>query len=193
MSGIVGVISKSNSTDVSHLERALDLIRHRGPDGSKIESGEWGIIGANLLKVLPQSRSIIAKSEEVGVFLTMDGSILNFQDIKDSLLSKGAVLKNDSPIEIALEAYIHEGIEAIRQLIGHACFAIIDTKKRKVFLVRDHLGVRPLYYRYHKDTLYFASEIKAILALIAVHPVVNNDAIVDYLTFQYSLDEKTLF
>ena len=111
MSGIVGIISKSNRIDISRLERSLDLIRHRGPDGCKIESGKWGVLGANLLKVNTQAQPIIANSEEAGVFLAMDGSILNCQDIKDSLLSKGRVLKTDSPVEVALEAYIHYGKE----------------------------------------------------------------------------------
>lgn len=193
MSGIVGIISKSIKVDVSCMEKALDLIRHRGPDGRKIESGKWGALGANLLNVNAQAQPIIAESKEAGVFLAIDGGILNCRDIKDSLLSKGGVLRIDSPVEVALEAYIHDGIKTFSQIIGHACLAIIDTKNKKVFLVRDRLGVRPLYYHYQKGALCFASEIKAILAVNSVHPDVNNDAIVDYLTFQYSLDEKTLF
>jgi asparagine synthase (glutamine-hydrolysing) len=193
MSGITGIISKSGRIDLSRLERALDLIHHRGPDGSKIESGDWGALGANLLIVSAQSQSIIAKNEEMGVFLAIDGNILNFQDIKDKLLSNGEASRNESPVEVALESYIHDGIGSFSQIIGQACLTIIDTKKKKVFLVRDRLGVRPLYYQHYKDTLYFASEIKAILAMSPVPLEANNDAIIDYLTFQYSLDEKTLF
>jgi len=193
MSGIIGIISKSIRIDLSSLEKALDLIQHRGPDGRIIKSGDWGILGANSLNVTRQNNPIIAYSKDARVMLAMDGSILNYSSLKNKLQSMGVFIKNNSPHEIALELYLHDGIELCKQIIGHASLSIIDARKQKIFLVRDRLGVRPLYYQYHKRTLYFASEIKAILAVNPVHPDVNKDAIVDYLTFQYSLDEKTLF
>ena len=177
MSGIIGIISKSIRIDLSSLEKALDLIQHRGPDGRIIKSGDWGILGANSLNVTRQNNPIIAYSKDARVMLAMDGSILNYSSLKNKLQSMGVFIKNNSPHEIALELYLHDGIELCKQIIGHASLSIIDARKQKIFLVRDRLGVRPLYYQYHKRTLYFASEIKAILAVNPVHPDVNKDAI----------------
>lgn len=193
MSGIAGLISQSVRLDESSFGKAIHLIHHRGPDGRKIVSGEWGIIGANLLKVNAQTQSNIAENKEGGIFLAMDGSILNCHEIKEHLPSKGERSKNDSPADVALESYIHEGIESFKRIIGQACLAVVDTIQKKVFLVRDHLGIRPLYYCYLKGALYFSSEIKTILALVPDPPNVNNKAIIDYLVFQYSLDDKTFF
>ena len=193
MSGIVGMVSNSIKVDRACLAGALDLIQHRGPDGRRIISGNWGILGANVLRVTDQHPTIIAESEEAGAYLAIDGSILNCEAIKDRLPSSGKAIESDDPVEVILETYIHKGIDAVRDIIGHACIAIIDTRRKKVFLVRDHLGVRPLYYQYQKGAFYFGSEIKAILALNSMQPEVDNDAIIDYLTFQYSLDDKTLF
>ncbi len=193
MSGIAGLISKSTKIDESNFDKALHLIHHRGPNGRKIKSGEWGILGANLLKINAQTQFNLTPNKDGSVFLAMDGSILNCHHIKDYLISKGIALEGNNPVEVALKAYIHEGIESFKRIIGHACLAIVDTNKKKVFLVRDHLGIRPLYYCYLKNALYFSSEIKTILALNPVPPEVNNNAIIDYLFFQYSLDEKTLF
>jgi len=91
-----------------------------------------------------------------------------------------------------LELYDKFGTGAFERIVGHVAIAIIDTRIHKVFLVRDYFGVRPLYYQYD-GTLYFASEIKAITVLNPAPPVLNRDALIDYLTFQYALDEKTLF
>jgi asparagine synthase (glutamine-hydrolysing) len=193
MSAIVGVISKAVEIDVSRLDKALDLIQHRGPDGRRIISGNWGMLGANVLRVTNQHPTIIAESEEAGAYLAIDGSILNCEAIKHRLPSSGEAIESNAPVEVILEAYIDEGIDAVGDIIGHACFAIVDTRRKKLFLVRDRLGVRPLYYHYTNGTLYFASEIKAILALNPAHFDVNREAIIDYLTFQYSLDDKTLF
>jgi asparagine synthase (glutamine-hydrolysing) len=193
MSGIVGKIGKSGEIDLLSLERALDLIRHRGPDGRRIEKGAWGALGANLLKVDSGKETIIAKDEESGVFLAIDGSILNIRELKNSLTSKEAVSGKENPTKLALELYIQDSVGFFDKIIGHACFVIIDSRMKKVFLVRDHLGVRPLYYKYHNDVLYFGSEIKAILEMNQAHVEVNTDAIIEYVTFQYSLDDKTLF
>ena len=193
MSAVVGIISKSIRIDTSCLERALDLIRHRGPDGRDVKCGKWGIIGANFLNASVRCQNTITEHEETGTLLAMDGSILNCKELIDFLDPKEDVLKGESSAEILLTLYLRYGVAVLNKIIGHASIAIIDAKNHKVFLVRDYCGIRPLYYQYHKDTLYFASEIKAILAMNPVAPEVNNDAIVDYLTFQYSLDEKTLF
>ncbi len=109
MSGIVGIISKSGEIDLSRAEKALDLLQHRGPDGYQIERGTWGVLGANLLKVNSQSQSIIAKDEEAGVCLAIDGSILNIQDLRNSLTSKRALVKKENPTDVALKLYIQDG------------------------------------------------------------------------------------
>jgi len=193
MSGIVGAVSQRKRTDGFIIDRALELIAHRGPDGCETTSGAWGVLGANLLKAGSQPRSIIAKSKDDRVYAALDGTILNSSNIRDQLRSRSEVSQSNSDADVILQAYAENGIEAVSNIIGHVCLVIIDTKRKKLFLVRDRLGVKPLYYLYAKDVVFFASEIKGILALNPGPPAVNNYALVDYLTFQYSLDEKTLF
>jgi asparagine synthase (glutamine-hydrolysing) len=193
MGAIVGAVSEGRRIDLELIHRALALMKHRGPDGCETKSGEWGFLGANLLKVSEQSRSIIARGKEISVYVALDGTILNSSIIKHRFGSSREVLDSDDPVEIILQVYAHKGIDAVSEIIGHICLCIVDTKKKKLFLVRDRLGVRPLYYLFEKGVVFFASEIKAILALNPATPEVNNEALVDYLIFQYSLDEKTLF
>jgi len=193
MGGIVGTISKSKTIEMSRVDKALDSINHRGPDGRDMQSGTWGALGANFLDATSQPRPVIANDIDAGVMLAIDGNVLNSSDLKSMTHGTGTFGQNNSPCEIVLNLYHHYGIEICKQIIGHVSLAIVDTKKQKVFLVRDYFGVRPLYYQFHKDVLYFASEIKAILALNPDPPGENRKAIADYLTFQYSLDEKTFF
>jgi len=193
MSGIVGEVSPDGRRDISRLNKALDLIQHRGADGRSVESGKWGMLGGNVLEISNEYRSNIAVNKEAGIFLAMDGSILNCADIAGKLRSEGVHFRSECDSEIALELYIKHGFDSFKQVIGHVCLAIIDTNVRKVYLVRDYFGVRPLYYQYQDGVLRFASEIKALLALSTEPPRMNQDALIDYLTFQYSLDEKTLF
>jgi len=193
MSGIVGMVSRSIKSDTACLKGALNLIQHRGPGGRKIISGNWGMLGVNALRVTSEQPAIIGAHEEMDVYLAIDGTILNSSNIRDRLASSGEASQSDDPVDVILHAYGERGIEAVRDIIGHVCLAIIDTGRGKLFLVRDRFGARPLYYCYSNGAVYFASEIKAILASNPAPPEVNNEALVDYLTFQYSLDEKTLF
>lgn len=193
MSGIVGVISKSQKRNISDVNKSLDLMNHRGPDGREVKCGDWGIIGANFLNVSSEYRLSIAEHKETSTLLALDGTILNSNDLGNSLKSSRFFLKNENPAEIMLALYVHCGIEAFNKIIGHASLVIIDVKNHKVFLIRDYCGVRPLYYQFSEESLLFASEIKSILSLTQVRPTLNHDALVDYLTFQHSLDDKTLF
>jgi len=193
MSGIAGVISLSTKIEELRMQKALDLIHHRGPDNQTIVKKAWGLLGGILLRTLPENISNIAVNEKAGIFLAFDGSLLNGLDIIDTIGSRYVSSKKKSHAEILLELYEKFGTGAFERIIGHVSIAIIDTRIDKVFLVRDYFGVRPLYYQYGGGMLYFASEIKAITALNSAPPALNKDALIDYLTFQYGLDEKTLF
>jgi len=175
------------------MQKVLDLIHHRGPDNQTIVKNVWGMMGGNLLRTVPENISNIAVNEKAGIFLAFDGSLLNGSDIIAITGSRHASSKKKSHAEILLELYEKFGTGVFERIIGHVAMAIIDTRIHKVFLVRDYFGVRPLYYQYNDGMLYFASEIKAITALNSASPAANKDALIDYLTFQYGLDEKTLF
>lgn len=194
MSGIVGTISPFKRADISYLHKALNSISHRGPDGNEIESGQWGMLGANILHVASKDKKpIITKSRDSKVMLAMDGTFLNYKDIRENLKSEGIIFQTNSSREVLLNFYLKKGVGFIKHFIGESSIVIIDTKKKKILLLRDFFGVRPLYYQYKKGKLYFASEIKAILKLNPTPPKINREALLDYVTFQYSLDSKTLF
>lgn len=193
MSGMVGLVSRVCKSDPGRMSEALLAIKHRGPDGSEIVSGNWGSLGANILRAdNGAERTIIAKGED-GVFIALDGSVLNYKDIMSEPRADGFQIDGSCPRTMTLGAYRKYGIGFLNKILGEVSIVVLDTRKGRLFLIRSFLGVRPLYYMYRDQALWFASEIKAILKLNPAESRADQSAIVDYLTFQYNLDGKTLF
>lgn len=191
MSSVVGAISCKSRVGVAGVNKALGVLRHRGPDGREIVEGQWGVLGANRLSIDESTSSVIAKQGDV--FLALDGNVLNPRELNDH---SGADRRNsgtDDFASAALSCYLAEAEDVFSRIIGSACFAIVDARRKKVFLVRDRMGIHPLYYRYCDGILYFASEIKAILTMTPDRPSPDPEAVMDYLTLQCCIGDKTLF
>ena len=125
--------------------------------------------------------------------LTFNGEIYNYRELRDQLRPRGHTFKTDSDAEVLLAAIAEWGWESLSRLNGMFAFAVWDSRERTLTLVRDHVGIKPLYYANTSEAFVFGSEIKAILASRLIYPRVNPEALHQFLTFLWAPDPNTLF
>ncbi|NLW87120.1 MAG: asparagine synthase (glutamine-hydrolyzing) [Planctomycetes bacterium] len=196
MCGICGIVDfASNGEDFSHkIDSMVDVLRHRGPDGRGMWRCPSAALGHARLSIIDLSEGKQPMSNEDGtVWITYNGEIYNFKQIRGELEAAGHVFRTKSDTEVIVHLYEQEGIDCVRRLRGIFAFGIWDSRCNSMYLVRDHLGVKPLYYTVHNGRLIFASEIKGILAHGGVPREVWPEALSDYLTFLYVPAPKTMF
>src|SRR2546423_418422 len=198
MCGINGIALSSRSRrqlDVRVLERMRDVITHRGPDEEGIfVDGRVGL-GHRRLSIVDVAAGHQPMTNEDGsLHITYNGEIYNHADFRESLEARGHVYRTHCDTETILHLYEEEGARSVERLRGMFAFAIWDARRRELFIARDRLGVKPLYYVHADDgSLYFASEIKSLLEARAVAPEVNFAALPDYLANHATSGEGTLF
>lgn len=190
MCGIAGF----NWNDRDLLSRMMDSIHHRGPDESGSFIDDFVSLGHRRLKIidLESGRQPIANEDE-SVFVIFNGEIYNFRQLRVSLEEKGHRFASHTDTEVIVHAYEECGIECVQQLNGMFAFALYDSIKKILFLIRDRVGVKPLYYYYDGTKLIFASEIKAILADRTIPRSVDPTAFQEYFSFRYNPGDRTLF
>ncbi|HPN30406.1 MAG TPA: asparagine synthase (glutamine-hydrolyzing) [bacterium] len=198
MCGICGIINLKNESDfVSSdvLKKMNDTLRHRGPD----DSGEYINKNAGLahrrLSIIDLSamgRQPMSNEDE-SVWITFNGEIYNFQDIKQILINKGHKFKSNTDTEVIVHSYEEWGCGCVNKFNGMFAFGIYDFKKNTLFLARDRFGKKPLYY-YLKDNIFvFASEIKAIIAHPEVKKNIDMSSLSKYLFFEYVPEPDSIF
>jgi asparagine synthase (glutamine-hydrolysing) len=168
MCGISGYISKIDR--YSELLQSLSVIKHRGPDAQgSYYLNQYGMnigLGHVRLSIIDLSHSadqpMISKCGQY--ILIFNGEIYNFIELKKNLISKGVCFNTTSDSEVLLQHYIFYGIDGIKDFDGMFAFSILDKTKNILFLVRDQLGIKPLYYYWQEETreLFFSSEIKGL-------------------------------
>ena len=186
MCGIAGklVFDLSARVDPSDIEAMLRPIAHRGPDGHAIHLDRNVGLGHLRLSIIDLSTGDQPMSNEDGsVWIVFNGEIYNFQELRDQLLSKGHVFKSRSDTEVIIHAYEEFGQDCVTRFRGMFAFAIWDSKRRRLFLARDRVGIKPLYYFQDSKAFYFASELKAIIADPTVPMDINPLAIRKFLSF----------
>ena len=196
MCGILGYISfKNKKIDKKYFEHALNLQIHRGPDDSGIYEGNNFIFGHRRLSIIDLDSHAKQPmiSEDGHYILVFNGEIYNYFELKKNLIRKGYKFYTLSDTEVLLNSYIEYGIECIEKFIGMFAFAIFDKVKNEFFIVRDRLGIKPLYYYYDSNQFIFSSEIKSILKLLDKKLNLNIDAISSYMSFRYPILNDTFF
>lgn len=198
MCGINGIALSSRSRnviDVRLLERMRDVITHRGPDEEGLFIDENVGLGHRRLSIVDVSGGHQPMTVEGGrLFITYNGEIYNHADFRAELEAKGHVYDTHCDTEAILHLYEEYGSRVVDHLRGMFAFAIWDKEKRELFIARDRLGVKPLYYVHANDgSLYFASEIKSLLEARAVKPEVNFRALPDHFANHSTSGEETLF
>jgi len=189
MCGIFGF----NFDDTRLLRRMAESLGHRGPDGRGKFVDDGISLGHCRLKIIDLSeRARQPMSNEAGdVWLTYNGEIYNYRTLRRVLESSGHRFRSDTDSEVIVHGYEEWGTGVVHRLRGIFAFAIYDASRRVLFLARDRIGVKPLYYHWDGSTFIFASEVKAILQHIA--PRLCADAVDQFFTFQYTLSPDTLF
>ena len=198
MCGINGIAFSTRSgrqIDPAVLKRMRDVITHRGPDDEGIfVDGPVGLGHRRLSIVDVASGHQPMANEDGSLHVTYNGEIYNHTDYRESLIARGHVFKTHCDTEAILHLYAEYGDDCVDRLRGMFAFAIWDRNKRELFIARDRLGVKPLYYVHTPEgSLYFASEIKALLEARAVKPELNFRAFSDYLANHATSGEETLF
>lgn len=199
MCGIYGYVSSRGGIQPEILRRMGDTLRHRGPD----DEGEWIQHSEELAVALGHKRlSIIdltsaAKqpiSDEDGkIWLTYNGEIYNFRELRSELAAKGHTFKSTSDGEIIVHLYEEMGAACLERLKGMFAFALWDETQQSLFLARDRIGKKPLHYAIYDGGIAFASEIKALLKHPKVVKEIDLSALNKYLTFEYVPAPATIF
>lgn len=196
MCGIAGVLNHDGApVDQAALSRASTSIAHRGPDDQGLYiDGPIGLAHRRLsiIDVSAAGRGPMTNEDET-VWLTYNGEIYNFRELRRLLEARGHKFRSHTDGEVLVHGWEEWGDQVVDRLNGIFAFAIWDGRKRELFLARDRFGVKPLYLASTRDQLVFASEAKAILAYTGESASLSLPALMEYLTFQNVFGERTLF
>jgi asparagine synthase (glutamine-hydrolysing) len=195
MCGICGKLMLDGEAAVSPaLVKAMaDTIAHRGPDDEGYYvSGQVGLGFRRLAIIDLKTGHQPLSNEDDTVWIVFNGEIYNYQELRELLLSKGHVFKTRTDTEVIVHLYEEFGPKCLEKLRGMFAFAIWDANARSLFLARDRVGIKPLYYCLTGKSLVFGSEIKAILADPSVKREIAPELIDRFLTFLYMPGEETL-
>jgi asparagine synthase (glutamine-hydrolysing) len=196
MCGIAGVVrfGTDAQVDPAVLRRMCAAIVHRGPDDEGIYfQGRVGL-GVRRLSIIDLATGHQPISNEDGtLWIVFNGEIYNHLTLREQLMARNHRYRTNSDTETIVHLYEEYGPNCVDHLRGMFAFAIWDTRQRRLFVARDRLGIKPLYYRLTRDGLVFGSEIKAILAHPGVDPEFNREVLGEYLAFGYLSGPKTFF
>ena len=176
MCGIAGKLFFEPSAKVGRadIQAMLRPIVHRGPDGQGIHlDGNAGLGHVRLSIIDLNTGAQPMTNEDETVWIVFNGEIYNFAALRDRLQAKGHVFCSQSDTEVIIHAYEEFGPDCVKELRGMFAFAIWDAKRRRLFVARDRVGIKPLYFCETGRAFYFASELKAIIAGPAVPREIN--------------------
>lgn len=195
MCGICGMAGFKDSEPLEEniLLNMVKVMKHRGPDGEGIyNNGFIGLASCRLAIIdLAGGQQPIA-NEDQSMWIVFNGEIYNYRELRSFLLQKGHLLRTQSDTEVILHLYEEFGSDCVHHLNGIFAFAIWDSPRQELFLARDPMGIKPLYYTEVNNQLIFGSELKVLLA----HPDVKRDldliSLNEYLSFEYVPSPRTI-
>jgi asparagine synthase (glutamine-hydrolysing) len=199
MCGIAGWMAvPRHAPDDNAMLPVLEALAHRGPDGAGAcafqSSAHRVVLGHRRLAIIdPQGARQPMCDEAAGVALTFNGEIYNFRELRAQLVERGYQFALDSDTEVLLRAYQHWDKDVVHHLRGQFAFAVWDARKERLMLARDRFGEKPLYLCESGESVFFASEIKALLKIPGIRPEVDLHAVRDYLAYRYVPGPRTLF
>jgi asparagine synthase (glutamine-hydrolysing) len=172
----------------------MKSLAHRGPDGEGRAEGRGIVLGHRRLSIIDVEGGAQPMLSADGRFaLTFNGEIYNYVELKRELVEEGVSFRTASDVEVLLELLIRRGEKALAQVNGMFAFAFCDLRSGEWMLARDPFGIKPLYLAEFGQEIGFASEIKAFLAHPDFRRSLDHEALSEYLTFQFTLSERTLF
>ena len=199
MCGIAGIINFNNASISGNVLIGMrNALSHRGPDDegiyiSKIKSAGLAHKRLSIIDPTPAGHQPMC-NEDGTLWITYNGEIYNYRELRDRLKNSGHTFKSNSDTETIIHAYAEWGIEVLlEKLRGMFAFAIYDTKNLRLIIARDRLGIKPIYYFYNNDTVVFASEIKAILEFNPVLKKIDSQATGLFLLYGSVPAPKTIY
>jgi asparagine synthase (glutamine-hydrolysing) len=196
MCGIAGIFEFRDGAhaDPAKLRRMCDVMAHRGPDDDGIYTDRKAGIGMRRLSIvdLATGHQPISNEDE-SIWIVFNGEIYNHQELREKLITRGHSYRTHSDTETIIHLYEEYGKDCVKHLRGMFAFAIWDKNRKTLFVARDRLGIKPLYYRITRDNFLFGSEIKVLLAYPGVRPEFNRSALPEYLAFGYLSDADTFY
>ena len=196
MCGITGIYAFDEKHEVPKalIEDMTNTMIHRGPDEFGFYVNENLALGHRRLSIIDLKAGRQPMSDKNGyIWIVFNGEIYNFIELRKDLEGKGYTFKTKSDTEVIIYTYEEYGLDCLKKFNGMFAFAIYDKRKKRLFLARDRLGIKPLYYTITDKEIIFASEIKAILKHPNVKKKVNLYGISSYLSYRYVLGKETLF
>lgn len=199
MCGIAGYVTGKDLNNLEISNNMIEVMKHRGPDTQGLE---LFTIGDKYLSLVHARLSIQDLSshanqpffnDEKSVALIFNGEIYNFLDLKQQLLKDGFHFKSTGDTEVLLNAYLKWGENIVEYVNGDFAFCIYDGRINKLFLFRDPIGIKPLYYYFFEDKFVFASEIKAIFQFPDIKKEINEDVLSEYLINGWVYEPDTMF
>ena len=191
MCGINGIISKNKNKD-KLIKQMNDRIIHRGPNAEGVYVDEDVALGQRRLSIIDLSGgNQPIYNEDESILIIFNGEIYNYKDLKKDLTKYK--FKTESDTEVILHGYEEWGTNVVSKLRGMFAFCIYDKNKNKLFIARDHFGIKPLYYYQTKDIFLFSSEIKSFLDIPEFKKELNKEMLGAYLTFSFTPGSNTFF
>lgn len=199
MCGITGFCDFNRKLTKDDLHRSNETLHHRGPDSGSIalfETGNANIgFGHRRLSIMDVSSNGNQPmySDDESVVIILNGEIYNFKEIREELRAAGHSFHSDSDTEVVLKAYQQYGIGSVSKFIGMFAYSIYDKKKQELYLLRDRVGVKPLYYFNKNGYLLFGSELKALCAYPGFVKEINSQAVTLFFKYGYIRAPHTIF
>ncbi|TRZ49944.1 MAG: asparagine synthetase B, partial [Dehalococcoidia bacterium] len=191
MCGICGI----NWSDKNLIQNMTNILQHRGPDQQGTFINDHVSLGSRRLSILDLSergRQPIHNENE-SIFVVHNGEIYNFEEIKKILEKKGHEFYSNTDTEVVVHAYEQWGQNCVNKFNGMFAFAIWDSTKQELFLARDRLGIKPLFYFFDSEKFLFSSEIKSILLDPLIKKEIDPIALHYYLGYEYVPAPLTMF
>jgi asparagine synthase (glutamine-hydrolysing) len=196
MCGIAGILEfgEKSKVDAGVLRRMCDAIAHRGPDDDGFfVHGKVGL-GMRRLSIVDLATGHQPISNEDGsITIVFNGEIYNHRSLRETLIARGHTYRTQSDTETIVHLYEEYGKDCVQHLRGMFAFAIWDANRKSLFIARDRLGIKPLYYRLTANNFLFGSEIKVLLAYPGGRPEFNRSVLPEFLAFGYLSGEETFY
>ena len=192
MCGIAGIFNAQHASD--RLDQMLSAIFHRGPDESGTYRDDSLSMGMRRLSIIDlQDGSQPIANEDGRYNVVFNGEIYNYRELREGLLRRGHVLRTKSDTEVIVHLFEEHGIECLQYLRGMFAFALWDRNARELYIARDRMGIKPLYYAKSNGSLVFGSEIKSLLCHPDIKAEVDLGGLSHFLSLKYVPAPHTLF
>jgi asparagine synthase (glutamine-hydrolysing) len=194
MCGIAGIATLDGSPARERVKAMCDSILHRGPDGEGIFVAPGVGLGMRRLAIIDLNTGDQPVTNTSGtIIVVFNGEIYNYRELRQDLIDKGHSFRSSGDSEVIPHLYEEYGMDFIARMNGMFAIALWDSRERRLLLTRDRAGIKPLYYSLRNGTLFFGSEVKAILVAGGSNREINPRGVDQLLTFEYTASPTTLF